>query len=197
MTEDVERRVLDFWFGEEGSPSFGVRREKWFRADPEFDAAVVANFTADFDAAEAGEYAWLRETPRGSLALVLLLDQFPRNMFRGTARAFATDAKARAIARAAIERGFDQSLPPVLRSFFYLPFEHSEDPDDQALSVVLFEALGDAEWLKHAVQHRDVIKRFGRFPHRNETLGRADTPEETAFLTRPGSRFGNQTPKSK
>jgi len=193
MLEDVARRVLDFWFGEEESPSYGVKQKRWFEANPDFDAVITRDFAADFAAATAGQYDGMSETAEGSLALVILLDQFPRNMFRGGAQAFGTDAQARAVARTAIEQGFDQLVPPVLRSFFYLPFEHSEDPDDQELSVLLFEMLGDADSLQHAVRHRDVIARFGRFPHRNEILGRESTPQETAFLAQPGSRFGNQT----
>lgn len=195
MAPDVVRRVLDFWFGEKNSPAFGVKQKRWFQADADFDAAVTAEFGADFDAAAAGEYDALAETAHGSLALVILLDQFSRNIFRGTGRAFAADEKALSLACAARDRGFDQEVPPVLRSFFYLPFEHSEDLADQELSVVLFEALGDPDWLDYAVRHRDVIARFGRFPHRNELLGRENTPEEAAFLTQPGSSFGGQTPK--
>lgn len=192
MTCEVARRVLDFWFGEEGSPTYGVKQGKWFRADATFDAVVTAEFRADYDAALAGDYDSLAETALGSLALVILLDQFPRNMFRGAARAFEADEKARSIARAAVARGFDQIVPPVQRGFFYLPFEHSETLDDQELSVLLFEALGDADWLDYAVRHRDVIARFGRFPHRNDLLGRETTPAESEFLMLPGSRFGGQ-----
>jgi uncharacterized protein (DUF924 family) len=195
MENDLTRRVLDFWFGEEGSAEFGVKQKKWFTADAAFDSAVTAEFAEDFETAAAGGYDSLAETEKGSLALVILLDQFSRNMFRGTARAFAADEKARSFARAAVDRGFDQTVPPVLRSFFYLPFEHSEDLADQELSVVLFETLGDADWLDYAVRHRDVVARFGRFPHRNAALGRENTPEESDFLTQPGSRFGGQTPR--
>lgn len=191
------RRVLDFWFGAEISPEFGVKQKKWFQADAEFDSAVTAEFAEDFEIAATGGYDSLADSARGSLALVILLDQFSRNMFRGTARAFAADAKALSVARAAVERGFDQAVPPVLRSFFYLPFEHSEVLADQQRSVALFEALGDADWLDYAIRHREVIVRFGRFPHRNELLGRENTPEESEFLTQPGSSFGGQTPKER
>ena len=197
MKDDLEQRVLEFWFGKEDSPEFGVRQAKWFEADAEFDALVTEKFGADYEAAVAGEYDWLTDSARGCLALVVLLDQFPRNMFRGTARAFEADDKARTIARVAIEDGFDQALPPVFRSFFYLPFEHSEDLADQELSVLLFETLDDMNSLRYAVSHRDVIARFGRFPHRNLQLGRENTPEESAFLSEPGSGFGNQMPKDK
>ena len=135
------------------------------------------------------------DSARGCLALIVLLDQFSRNMFRGTARAFAADAKALSVACAALDRGFDQEAPAVLRSFFYLPFEHSEVLADQERSVALFEALGDADGLDYAIRHHDIIARFGRFPHRNELLGRENTPEESTFLTQPGSRFGGQAPK--
>ena len=197
MTDDVEQRVLEFWFGKEHSPEYGVRQAKWFEADAEFDARVAETFGADYEAAIGGEYDWLTDSAKGSLALVILLDQFPRNMFRGTARAFEADGKARSIARIAIEDGFDQLLSPVLRSFFYLPFEHSEYLADQELSVLLFESLNDAELLRYAVSHHDVVARFGRFPHRNEQLGRESTAEETAFLQESGSSFGNQMPRKK
>jgi uncharacterized protein (DUF924 family) len=135
----------------------------------------------------------LADFPDGALTLAILLDQFPRNLFRGRPEAFAQDAKARATAQAAIARGFDQLLAPVERVFIYLPFEHSEALDDQHRSVALFESLPAVPWraeqIDYAARHRDIIARFGRFPHRNAALGRVSAAEEAAFLQQPGSSF--------
>lgn len=180
--------ILGFWFGgEEGY------REVWFRKDEAFDREVRDRFAEDYERAAAGELDGWMSSPRGCLALILLLDQFPRNLFRGDPRAFATDEKARAVADHAVSTGLDRGLSPVERMFVYLPFEHSESVEDQRRSVELFLAL-DAELeapevLDYAVRHREVIERFGRFPHRNEVLGRASTPEEEEFLKEPGSSF--------
>lgn len=161
-------------------------REKWFRKDYRFDEAIRLRFEPVHFAAARGEYDGWRATPDGCLALLLLLDQFPRNLWRGSAHAFATDPLARTVARHAVLADFDQEIEPALRPFCYLPFEHSEDMADQELSVRLCEALrdatGDEETLKFAVLHRDIIARFGRFPHRNRPLGRETTAEEQAFL---------------
>ncbi len=159
---------------------------KWFSKDSRFDDAIRLKFEPVHHRAARGEYdAWLA-TAEGCLALLILLDQFPRNLFRGSPHAFATDALARRIARRAVQADFDQEVDPALRPFFYLPFEHSEDPADQDLSVTLTQAhrdaTGDEETLKWAIVHRDIIARFGRFPHRNRALGRETTPEEQAFL---------------
>jgi uncharacterized protein (DUF924 family) len=186
--------VLSFWFGAPGSPIRGTFRDAWFRKDVAFDAEIRRHF---FDAAEAaarGELDRLQADREGALALVLLLDQFPRNLFRGQARAFAADAKAREVADAAIGRGFDRALPSCERLFFYLPFEHSESMDDQERAVALFRRLaeedpGRVDGLDYAIRHRTIIQRFGRFPHRNEALGRESTPDEIAFLKEPGSSF--------
>lgn len=179
------RRILSFWFAD--GPA--VSREVWFKANPSFDKEISRRFRRTYERAAAGELDGLAENAEGSLALVLLLDQFPRNLFRGTAGAFASDGPARAVARHALKRGFDRPLPPAQRLFLYLPFEHSEDLADQEQSVALFAALGDAEWLDYAKRHRDIVARFGRFPHRNAALGRPSTPEEVAFLQTPGSSF--------
>lgn len=182
-------RVLSFWF--DGDPIDGrpAPRELWFKPTPEFDRQIAHGFADDHERATAGDFDRLRETAAGCLALVILLDQLPRNMFRGTARSFATDGKALAVARHALDNGFDAPLAPVARLFLYLPFEHSEDPADQERSVELFEALENDYWIDYAVRHRDVIARFGRFPHRNDILGRPSTPDEIAFLKEPGSSF--------
>jgi len=172
--------VLGFW--REAGP------DRWYKADPEFDALVRARFLSTHEAAAAGSLSAWEETPAGALALLIALDQFPRNMFRGTARAFATDRLALAVARRAVQRGFDRAFSMPERNFFYLPFEHSENLADQERSLALCESSGDADAIKWAKVHLDVIRRFGRFPHRNAALGRRSTPEETAFLE--GGGFG-------
>ncbi len=153
-----------------------------------FDAELRERFLATHEAAAAGRLSVWEDTAEDALALVIALDQFPRNMFRGTARAFSTDALALAAARRAIGRGFDLKTPMPERNFFYLPFEHSENLADQERCVALTEATGDAEAVKWAKVHLDVIRRFGRFPHRNAALDRASTPEEIAFLGDGGFR---------
>lgn len=191
---DLSQRILDFWFGTPGSADYGESRPEWFEADDTFDADIRSRFREHFDRAVRGELDFMANDPQSCLALIILLDQFSRNMFRGSAQAFAADEKALAYARTAVERGLDQQLPPFQRTFIYLPFEHSESLADQDRSVALFEALGDAETLDYAIRHRDIIVRFGRFPHRNDLLGRDSTPEELEFLKEPGSSFGGQTP---
>ena len=157
----------------------------WFSKNPAFDAELRSRFLDLHMAASRAELNGWAETAEGALALLLLLDQFPRNMFRASAHAFATDPLARSIARQAVEAGLDEQVEATLRPFFYLPFEHAEDPADQALSVELCEKLvplGDTESLRWANIHREIIERFGRFPHRNAALGRRTTPDEQAFL---------------
>jgi uncharacterized protein (DUF924 family) len=157
-------------------------KDKWFEKDDAFDAEVRARFLATHEAGASGKLSAWEETPRAALALVIVLDQFPRNMFRGDARTYATDAQALAVAQRALDRGFDQQVPEDLRSFFYLPFMHSEQLADQERCVELYRAIGDDYSLEYAEDHAAIIRRFGRFPHRNKTLGRATTPEEQAFL---------------
>jgi uncharacterized protein (DUF924 family) len=159
--------------------------DKWFEKDAAFDAEIRAKFLATYEAAAAGRLAWDGD-PEGAFALLIVLDQFPRNMFRDGARAFATDPLARTVTIRAIERGFDQKFVPPERAFFYLPFEHSEALADQERGVALNRASGDADALKWAEIHADIIRRFGRFPHRNRALGRVTTPEEQAFLDSGG-----------
>ncbi len=186
--------LLDFWFGAPGGAEHDRIRAVWFESTEDFDAACREDFLADHERAAAGGYDyWLCE-PGGALALVLLLDQMPRNLFRGTPRAWATDAAARAAADAAVARGFDRALPVVRRRFLYMPFMHSESLADQDRSMALFSALppdteGQAETMESARRHHDIIARFGRFPHRNAILGRRSTPEEEAFLKEPNSSF--------
>ncbi len=185
--------VLNFWFGAADSPEFGRNRKLWFEKSADFDALVRDRFLDVYAAAAGGKLDAWSERPLAALALVVALDQFPRNMFRGTARAFATDPQALAVARAMIASGLDDVLLPVQRAFVYLPFEHAEDLAAQREALRLFERLsGDpttSGTLAWAMRHYAVIARFGRFPHRNAILGRESTPEEVAFLTRPGSSF--------
>lgn len=185
--------VLDFWFGPAGSEDRGRPRDAWFRKSPEFDAQIRDRFLSLHEAAARGELGAWEQAPASSLALAVVLDQFPRNMFRGTPGAFASDALALGVARRAVARGFDRMLMSVERWFVYLPFEHSEDLADQRRSVELFEWLSGEESSKspidYAHRHFEVIARFGRFPHRNAILGRASTPEELEFLRQPGSSF--------
>jgi uncharacterized protein (DUF924 family) len=162
--------------------------DKWFTKDDAFDAEIRTRFLATYEAAARGELGGWEATPEGALSLAIVLDQFPRNMFRGSARIYAADPVARAVADRAIARGFDQHVPASERTFFYLPFEHSEELADQERCVALHRACGDADGLKWAEHHADIIRRFGRFPHRNTLLGRATTPEEQAFLD--GGGFG-------
>lgn len=170
--------VIAFW--REAGP------DRWFAKDDAFDAAIRTRFLAAHEAAAAGELREWEETPDGCYALILLLDQFPRNLFRDSSRAFATDAQARAIADAALARGFDRAFDLPERRFFYVPFMHSEDLADQQRCVALCEAAGDDEGVHHAVIHHDIIRDFGRFPHRNPVLGRATSEEEHAFLKAGG-----------
>ena len=170
--------VLAFWRA--------AGADKWFNKDAAFDAEIRARFLSIYEAAAAGRLAQWEATPEGALALLLVLDQFPRNMFRGDARTFAADRLARAVAERAVARGDDIRFPMPERMFFHLPFEHSEDLADQERCVELNRARGDEDSLKWALLHADIIRRFGRFPHRNAALGRATTPEEQAFLDEGG-----------
>jgi len=181
--------VLLFWFG--AGADYGKRHKRWFEKDTAFDAEVTRLFLPLYER-RAGDREWLDDA-RACLARILVLDQFPRHMFRGNARAFAADGLALEAARVAVERGYDRTMLPVERLFAYLPFEHSEALADQMLACELTEPLqafaqtNDAH--RYALAHRDIIERFGRFPHRNAALGRASTPEEIAFLRQPGSSF--------
>jgi uncharacterized protein (DUF924 family) len=183
--------VLDFWFGPSGAR--GKARPEWFRKDAAFDEEIRRRFGDLHRAAAARELEAWRASPEPMVALVVALDQFSRNLFRGDARAFAQDAHARECAREAVDRGDDRLCLPVERQFLYLPFEHGEDAADQDRSVELMRSLeafeetrGIADW---AEKHRAIIRRFGRFPHRNAALGRASTPAEEEFLREPGSGF--------
>jgi len=186
--------VLDFWFGLAGSAEFGTQRKAWFTKDAAFDALIAQRFGASIEQGLRGELDAWAATATGALARILLLDQFTRNAFRGDRRAFAGDAQALAGASAMVGARLDEQLPPVLRAFVYVPFEHAEGMAMQDEAVRLFTRLASAapelaSMLDYAHRHRAVIERFGRFPHRNAALGRQSTAEETAFLAQPGSGF--------
>ena len=188
----MREAILDFWFGAPGTAGYGMERAEWFRKDAAFDETIRTRFGAAIETAIAGGFAdWTDD--RGLLARVLLLDQFTRNVYRDTPRAFAGDVLALELARGAVERGVDRGLIPVERWFVYLPFEHAEDVAAQEMGLEQFTRLRDETGfggpLPWAQRHADVIHRFGRFPHRNAILGRASTPEEIAFLSTPGSSF--------
>jgi uncharacterized protein (DUF924 family) len=189
--------LIDFWFGPPGDPDRERHRPIWFRSTPEYDDKLRKLFLADYERAASGALDAWEVAPLSALALVLLLDQVPRNTFRGTPRAYATDPAARTVADRALARGFDAALPPVWRKFFYMPLHHSESLADQQRARALFEALPDRRepddrdqrggLRRYGLPYVEVIERFGRFPHRNSILGRVSTPEETAFLEKAAS----------
>ena len=183
MADPLIDEIVEYWFGEAVKPY-------WFAKSDSFDRQCRDMLLEPYERAAAGRLdSWMDDVD-GCLALCILLDQVPRNVFRGTPRAFATDDKARAVAAHAIDGGFDLECAPEERVFLYLPFEHHEDLDSQRLSVRLFrERVQAPEFVEYAVRHLEIIERFGRFPHRNAILGRAGTPEEEAFLSQPGSAF--------
>jgi len=185
--------VLAFWFGREDDPGYGEFRSQWFQKGEAFDREVTDRFGDLYERAAAGELDAWREEAESCLALVIVLDQFPRNMFRGDARTHTTDGKALDAAKYAIERALDRELPAFGRMFLYMPFMHAENVEDQRRSVELFERLaaepGGPDVVEYAVGHREIVERFGRFPHRNAILGRETTPEEAEFLTQPGSSY--------
>ena len=190
--------ILSFWFGPPTDPDYGHYRKAWFTKSADFDKQIRQQFLGDYEKAAAGEYASWQAEPLSAVALLLLLDQFPRNLFRGEPRSFATDAQALGVAQQLVNTGIDKTLMPAHRFFVYVPFEHSEDIAHQNRCVELMSALvheeGDLDeglkgGLDYAIRHRDVIERFGRFPHRNEILGRQSTPAEVEYLKQPGSGF--------
>ncbi len=195
---DEFERVLDYWFGPPENETYGTFREMWYDGGPEIDSEIAERFGTLYERAAAGELDHWRGQARSCLALILLLDQFPRNMFRGTPRSFATDPKAVEIARHAVERVYDRGLDLNIQQFYYMPFEHSEDIADQRRSVALFRASADNERkeenIGYAVKHLEIMEQFGRFPHRNTILGRESTPQELKFLADGGEdvHFGTQ-----
>jgi uncharacterized protein (DUF924 family) len=187
-------KVLRFWFGDERAAAYPRLRDEWFQKRSEFDAAIREHFMTVHQRGAQGELEHWRNTVPGALAYVILFDQFSRNMFRDSGEAFAFDGMALAAAKSAVANGFDVQLASAMRMFFYLPFEHSEALPDQERAVMLFQQLAQNEptlagVLEYARRHRDVIARFGRFPHRNRILRRPSTPDEEAFLREPGSSF--------
>ncbi len=193
MTPPELLDVLTVWFGGTDQEQLGRVRQSWFRKDPVFDDMLRQRFLGLWQDACDGKIAPQADDALSMLAWVVLTDQLPRNMFRGDARSFATDALALRAANAMVAAGQDQVLPLPAKVFVYLPFEHSEQLADQDRAIVLFDALGEGElaagYQDYARRHRDIIVTFGRFPHRNAVLGRDNTPEETAFLQTPGSSF--------
>lgn len=185
--------VLDFWFGREGEPGYGEFRDAWFIKDDAFDGEIRTRFSDLYEEAAAGKLDGWKGDARSCLALIISLDQFPRNMFRGDPRTHAADGQALDAARYAVEHALDRELPPFQRHFVYMPFMHSESVEDQRLSVELFGVLAgqpDAPDLtEYARGHAEIVQRFGRFPHRNGLLGRATTAEEAEFLAGPRSSF--------
>jgi uncharacterized protein (DUF924 family) len=182
LVEPWVEQVLGYWFGE-------LDRAGWFRKSEATDAAIRDRFANLHETLKSADVARLSSDWRTALAAIVVLDQFPRNIHRDTPDAFASDDKARELAEVAVARGFDQGLTVDQRLFMYLPFEHSVHLPDQDKAVALISALGDAEYTRYAEAHRDVIRRFGRFPHRNAILGRASTEAEQAYLAQPGSGF--------
>ncbi len=182
--KDIQKDVLDFWF-EQTQPA------QWFQVNPAFDQEILERYADGYDLASRGVYDDWKNSSDGCLALCLLLDQFPRNMFRGTPKAFATDGKALVMAKYALAKGFDQVLTPIKRRFLYLPFEHSENLNDQRKCVELFDKMkkDDPLGYDYAMRHLKVIEQFGRFPHRNKILSRTNTPEEEDYLAQSGAGF--------
>ena len=183
------RDILDFWFLPLGHPDHAKARDIWWRSTPEFDAETVQRFGAAIEQAIAGGLDAWKDSPEGALALILLCDQFPRNCFRKTARAFGGDGKALETARLALARFYPAAFSTNHRLFFYMPFGHSEVLADQLMACALFDTIGGEENLQSAIEHRDVVARFGRFPHRNEVLARDATADEIDYL-KTANRFG-------
>ncbi|MGF1540870.1 MAG: DUF924 family protein [Pleurocapsa sp.] len=185
--------ILNFWFGKPEDIDYGKPRKFWFVKNDEFDLKIKSQFQNLYEQAALGKLSCWQEQPLSCLALIIILDQFPRNMFRNSTQAFATDNLALAYARIAIAHQFDRQLIPVQRWFIYLPFEHSENLADQETSIKLFDSLqthADSQSaIDYAYRHWEIIQKFGRFPHRNQILARTNTQEEIEFLKQPGSGF--------
>ena len=177
--------ILNFWFATTDLTADLELNETWFRSSDAFDAEIRDKFEATWQAAADGDLDHWMEAPESCVALMVLMDQFPRNMFRGQGRAYATDERARIAARRVLDKGWDQDFGKRFRSFCYLPFEHSEIAADQEQAFTLMESLGEERSMKAAREHLDAIQRFGRFPHRNAALGRTSTPEELEYLKDP------------
>ena len=193
MTPQAAQDILDFWFGSPSDPEYGQPKKAWFIKSAAFDQDIRDRFLAIHTQACDGQLNYWQAEPNSCLALLIVLDQFSRNLFRNTPKAFSADAQALAIAQNAIHQGFESQLLPIQRWFLYLPFEHSENWDDQQRSLELWESLRDhepsADSIRYADQHAEVIYKFGRFPHRNKILNRPSTESELIFLQQPGSSF--------
>jgi uncharacterized protein (DUF924 family) len=183
--DPIAKDILAFWFNTTELTTDFDKRAVWFRATPDFDQQLIERFTGIHKQAAAGALDHFKGSAEESLALIVSLDQFPRNIFRGTPRAYATDAKARDVARHAIEQGYDKSYSRWPMLFCYLPFEHSEVLVDQQRALVLYKNLDNEESMKSAIGHHDVIEKYGRFPHRNAIMGRQNTPEEDEYMKDP------------
>lgn len=182
MNNPTPETIIDYWFAD-GMPP------RWFKKDDAFDAELRERFADAYETAASGGYDSWRESAEGTIALVLLLDQIPRNIFRDTPKAFEADAKARELTQRALTYQLDQNLSILQRMFLYMPLMHSESLEEQEQGVQLFTDLGREENIRYAIAHRDVIAKYGRFPHRNAILGRTNTPEEEAYLAQPGTGF--------
>lgn len=193
------QEILEFWFGSLDQPVPVEKKKMWWTKSDATDGEIRTRFEETLQAAARGEYDAWKETPQGALALILLFDQFSRNIYRGTPQAFAQDHLALELARSMVESGQDQALPTLQRTFVYMPFEHAEDLDAQRRCLDLFACLVEdapathkeqcLDYHGYAQRHHEIIERFGRFPHRNKILGRDSTPEEVEFLKQPGSSF--------
>lgn len=195
---DRSETVLTFWFGASDSDAFGRYRKEWFVKSDDFDQKIQQQFLTDIEKAAQGDYDHWQQEAKSAVALLILLDQFPRNVYRGTPQSFATDHQALKVATHLVDTGIAKTLPPVYQFFVYVPFEHQESLTQQNRAVDLMGQLAEQHphidqglktGLDFAIRHREVIERFGRFPHRNEILGRQSTAEELTFLAQPGSRF--------
>lgn len=192
------QEILNFWFGPDRDDPL-KNQQNWWKKDPSFDREIGERFKKDLEKAAAGKYESWRKDPEACLALIILLDQFSRNIYRGLPKAFSQDPLAQKICLKGLGEGLDQKLPPIYRVFFYMPLMHAENQELQWLGVKIFKQLSEDSldhWKetlqnnhKYALQHAQIIERFGRFPHRNVILGRASTPEELEFLKQPGSSF--------
>ena len=178
----MPQQVIDFWFSD-------ATRKLWFKSTPEFDRELTARYRDTWERANRGELDHWMQTAQGCLALVIVLDQFPLNMFRGTAQSFVSEARSREVAASAIEQGFDKTLSAEQQSFLYMPFMHSESQRIHEIALELFSEPGPEQSLRSEIRHKAIIDRFGRYPHRNKLLGRSSSPQEIEFLNQPGSSF--------
>lgn len=188
--QDVTQSILDFWLGPVDNSDTWQAQDFWFKSSDAFDTEIRQKFQQVHHEISTGAFDHLAGSAEDYLAIIIVLDQFSRNMFRGQAKAFETDALALDWAKRAINNGYDMALPaPHPRMFFYLPFEHSENLEEQAEAVRLFSAMAVEDYTRYAIAHQKVIEEFGRFPHRNQALGRINTDDEDKYLSKPGAGF--------